>query len=57
MKTLLLELVLILLLIVANGFFSLAEMAIVSARRARLHQSQRAGDQRAKVALELAESP
>ena len=57
MKTLLLELVLILLLIVANGFFSLAEMAIVSARRARLHQSQRAGDRRAKVALELAESP
>lgn len=57
MKTLLLELLLILLLIVANGFFSMAEMAIVSARRARLHQSQRSGDRRAKVALELAESP
>lgn len=61
MKTLLLELVLILLLIVANGFFSMAEMAIVSSRRARLYHLQAFGSalkrRRAKVALELAESP
>ena len=61
MKTLLLELVLILLLIVANGFFSMAEMAIVSSRRARLHHLQAFGSaikrRRAKVALELAEYP
>jgi len=61
MKTLLLELLLILLLIVANGFFSMAEMAIVSSRRARLYHLQAFGSamkrRRAKVALELAESP
>lgn len=61
MKTLLLELLLILLLIIANGFFSMAEMAIVSSRRARLYHLQAFGSamrrRRAKVALELAESP
>jgi putative hemolysin len=51
-----LELILILLMIVANGIFSMAEMAVVSARKTRLRQ--RAGESRgAAIALELAENP
>jgi putative hemolysin len=51
------ELLFILLLIVANGGFALSEMAIVSARRVRLRQRAKAGDKRARAALELAKTP
>jgi putative hemolysin len=52
-----LESLIILVLILANGFFSGAEMAIVASRRGRLRQMAEAGDAAAKTALELASSP
>jgi putative hemolysin len=51
------EIVLILLLIVANGVFAMAEMALVSAKKVRLKSKADQGDERAKVALALANSP
>jgi putative hemolysin len=51
------ELTIVALLILVNGAFSLAEMAIVSARKARLEQRARAGDRRARLALDLAADP
>src|SRR5215210_7290850 len=52
-----LEITLILLLVLANGVFAMAEIAVVSARKARLHQMADEGNRRAAVALELAEKP
>jgi putative hemolysin len=52
-----LELSLIFLLLVASGLFSMAEMAVVSSRKARLKQRAEEGSRGAKVALELANSP
>ena len=51
------EILLVFALILANGFFSGAEMAIVASRRGRLRQLAEAGDKAAKTALELASSP
>ncbi len=44
-------------LIILNGFFAMAELAIVSARKARLEVLAAEGKKRAKVALKLAERP
>ncbi|HEX7150190.1 MAG TPA: hemolysin family protein [Thermoanaerobaculia bacterium] len=52
-----LEAVLIVLLVLANGIFALAEIAVVSSRKARLRARSEAGDRGAAVALELAEQP
>ena len=52
-----LEILVILVLIVANGLFSGAEIAIVSARRHRLQQLAEKGRRSARVALRLADSP
>lgn len=51
------ELGLIFLLLFLNGIFSMSEMAVVSARRARLLQLAQAGNKGAKAALKLAENP
>jgi len=51
------EIVIILLLIIANGLFSMAEMAVVSSHKAKLRQNAKTGDAGAKVALELANNP
>ncbi|GAB1539398.1 hemolysin family protein [Scytonema sp. NUACC21] len=51
------EILLILLLILANGLFVMSELAIVSARKARLQQLANQGDTKARVALDLASSP
>jgi len=51
------EFLIVLALILANGFFSGAEMAIVASRRGRLRQMAEAGDEAARKALELASSP
>lgn len=51
------EIVLILLLIIANGVFSGSEIAIVSARKVRLEQLAKDGNKKARVALKLANSP
>jgi putative hemolysin len=45
------------LLILVNGFFVMAELAVVSSRRSTLRQRSEAGDGGAKAAYELASSP
>lgn len=52
-----LEIIIIFLLILTNGVFALGEMALVSARKARLRQQADLGDQGARIALELAQEP
>lgn len=49
-----LEVAILLLLIVANGFLALSELAIVSSRRARLERMAQEGRSGARVALQLA---
>jgi len=49
------ELVVILFLVLLNGFFAGAEIAILTARRGRLEQLSQAGDGAAKTALQLAQ--
>ncbi len=51
------EILFILLLILLNGLFAMAEIAIVSARRVRLESMARDGSRGAQTALELADSP
>jgi putative hemolysin len=51
------EIVIILLLIVANGVFALSEMAVITARKSRLQDWIKKGNRRAKAALELALAP
>lgn len=51
-----LEIALVLLLIVCNGFFALSEMSVVASRKAKLRQMAQ-DSVRAKTALELAEHP
>src|SRR5690349_8264490 len=51
------EILVVALLIVVNGAFAMAEMALVTARKARLEQRANAGDLRARAALELAGEP
>jgi putative hemolysin len=57
MSTLLFELFIILLLILLNGFFALAETAMVSARKTRFQQLSEEGDARARAALQLKDNP
>ena len=51
------ELLVLLLLFVLNGFFSMSEMAVMSARKARLQQLHDEGHGAAGVALDLANNP
>ena len=51
------EIVIILVLILINGIFAMAEFAIVSAKKTRLQQRAQEGDKRAEAALELAQEP
>jgi putative hemolysin len=57
LTSVLVEIALILLLILANGFFAASEIAIVSARKGRLEHQSQDGRRGAGVAIELAESP
>src|SRR5215471_8553206 len=57
MSAIVTEIVVILLLLIANGVFAMTEIAIISAHKGRLRQLAEQGETRAKVALELAESP
>ena len=52
-----LEAGIILLLIVANGFFAMAEIALIAARRTRVIQLAEEGNPRAQVARRLQEDP
>lgn len=51
------EVVIILVLILLNGIFSMAEIALVSARKVRLENAARQGDEKAKAALKLSNNP
>ncbi len=56
-KSSLMEILLLLGLILLNGVFSMSEIALVSARKARLEAQANKGNKRAKEALELASHP
>lgn len=51
------ELLLLFLLLLANGLFAMAEIAVVSARKAWLKQLADKGNERAKIALAIAREP
>ena len=51
------EIVIVLLLILANGIFAMSEIALVSARKVRLQQRAEDGVSSARAALQLAEQP
>ena len=52
-----LEIVIIFLLILANGLFAMSEIAVITARKSRLQDWANKGNTKAKVALEIAGSP
>ncbi len=51
------EIVILFCLVLANGVFVLAEIALVSARKSKLEDMASKGDARARSALELTENP
>jgi putative hemolysin len=51
------EILILLALILLNGFFSLSEMAVVSSRKARLRHEAEQGRKNYRLALETAEKP
>lgn len=57
MSSITIEILILLLLIIANGVFAMSEMAIISSRKARLQQLVNQGDAKARVALDLANTP
>ncbi|MDX2214063.1 MAG: hemolysin family protein [Oculatellaceae cyanobacterium bins.114] len=57
MSSAVLEILVVLILIVANGVFAMSEMSIVSARKTRLQELAERGDAKARAALDLANSP
>jgi putative hemolysin len=57
MPTQYLEILIILLLILANGFFSMSEIAVISSRKIRLQQWAGEGNKKAQAALRLANEP
>jgi putative hemolysin len=57
MNSVVVEILFVLILIIANGVFAMSEIAVVSARKARLQQWAEAGDTKARIALRLASDP
>lgn len=51
------EILIILFLILLNGVFSMSEIALISARKNRLETAAKKGNESAKTALDLANSP
>lgn len=51
------EIFVIFLLIILNGIFAMAEIAIISSRKVRLQQKANEGNKNAQTALDLANSP
>ena len=51
------EIIIILLLIVLNGVFSMSEIALISARKSKLSSDAKQGSKTAKAALDLANEP
>ena len=52
-----LAIVVVLLLVVLNGLFSMTELAVVSSRKSKLQSRAERGDRGARAALKLAEEP
>jgi len=50
------DLIFLLFLILANGFFAMAEFAVIAAKKSRLQQRSEHGDRKAAIALDLAQS-
>ena len=57
MQSITTQIFLLLLLLVLNGAFVLAEIAVISSRKARLQQQANEGNARAAAALDLAKEP
>lgn len=51
------ELIIIILLIILNGIFAMAEIAVISVRKSRLQQMAQEGNKNAAKALELTQRP
>jgi putative hemolysin len=51
------EIIILLILILINGVFSMSEIALISSRKTRLEIAAKNGDLRAESALKLAQSP
>ena len=51
------EISIIIVLLLSNGIFAMSEIAVVSARKARLQQLANEGSSKAQIALELANAP
>ena len=51
------DLIIIIVLIIASGWFSMSELAIVNARKRKLEEMAESGDQRAILAHKLADDP
>src|SRR5690606_20452518 len=51
------EILIIILLILLNGVFAMAEMSLVSTRKFKLESAERKGSKGAKTALNLSENP
>jgi putative hemolysin len=51
------EVVILVLLIILNGLFVMSEIALVSARKSRLEHMADRGDEKARIALDLANNP
>ena len=57
MSEIAIDVLIIALLILANGVFAMSEMAVVTARKSRLQDWASRGNTKAKTALELANTP
>jgi putative hemolysin len=57
MSTVLIEIFIIFVLLLANGVFAMTEIAVVSSRKARLKKMADEGSARARAALALVEEP
>src|SRR5690349_18136611 len=57
MAPILVEVIFIVVLLIFNGLFAMAEAALISARKARLQQRADDGDSEAAAALRLANAP
>ncbi len=51
------EIILILILIIINGLFSMSEISLVSSRKSKLESQYKRGDKKAKKILETSENP
>jgi putative hemolysin len=57
MSSVVLQIAIIVVLVLLNGFFAMSETALVSSRKARLRQRAQEGDRGARTALQLADAP